>query len=81
MRLQQLRKYRIGGIALFDLVFAMIGTILIFMAIHKAHYGNLNGTRFVLAGILLTIPLGIFFHALFGIDTNLNHRIGLSNRP
>ncbi len=81
MNLTKLRSYRIFGIALFDLIIAIIGTILILLLARFKWFSNLSITPFVLAGILLTIPLGIFFHIIFGVNTTLNYRLRLSNKP
>lgn len=77
----EIRKYRIAGIALFDLVLGVIGTILLFVMLQKWHFPHMNVWYFVIAGILLTIPIGIVFHIIFGVNTTLNYRIGLSNKP
>ena len=77
----EIRKYRISGIALFDLISAFLGTIIIFLMIWKWKFPELNPWKFVIAAILLAIPIGIFFHVIFGINTNLNNRLGLSNKP
>ncbi len=81
MNLIKLRSYRIFGIALFDLIIAIIGTILILLLARFKWFPNLSITPFVLVGILLTIPLGIFFHIIFGVNTTLNYRLKLSNKP
>ena len=77
----EIRKYRISGIALFDLILAFLGTIIIFLIVWKWKFPELNSWKFVIAAILLAIPIGIFFHVIFGINTTLNNRLGLSNKP
>lgn len=78
MGLLYLRSFRIFGIALFDLVLSMLIMILIF--IYKAP-SPLNQINFIVAAIILTIPLGIVVHVLFGINTTLNYYLGLSDKP
>lgn len=76
-----IRKYRIFGIAIFDLVTAIIGMSLVFLVLWKVHYPTKDPWRFAAAGALLAIPTGIVVHVIFGINTTLNHRLGLSNSP
>jgi len=76
----ELRKYRIYGIALFDLVFGIIGMILLFLLLRKIYFPNLSYGPFVLWAIILTIPIGIFFHVFFGVNTALNSYLKLSNK-
>lgn len=79
MGLLYLRSFRIFGIALFDLVLSMVVMILIFL--YMAPSPPLNQINFIVAAILLTIPLGIVVHVLFGINTTLNYYLGLSDKP
>lgn len=76
-----LRSHRLFGIALFDLILSMIGMIFLFLLAWKFYFPNLDWKRFIIAAILLTIPVGITFHVLFGINTKLNSELGLSNKP
>lgn len=78
MGLLYLRSFRIFGIALFDLVLSMLIMILIFLC--KAP-SPLNQINFIVAAVILTIPLGIMVHVLFGINTTLNYYLGLSDKP
>lgn len=79
MGLLYLRSFRIFGIALFDLVLSMVVMILIFL--YMAPSPALNQINFIIVAILLTIPLGIVVHVLFGINTTLNYYLGLSDKP
>ena len=81
MLVEELRKYKIFDLALFDLLVAMIFMISLFIVLWRLRYPNLDRRRFVITGILLTIPMGILFHVIFGINTELNYRLGLSNKP
>lgn len=67
----ELRKYRIHDIALFDLISAVIGTEIIFRYFNMPQY----------LGAVSSIPLGIIVHKLFNIDTELNYKLGISNKP
>lgn len=71
MGIKELRSWKIGGLALFDIVASIIGMILIadYLAISKFQ------------AALSAVPLGIVVHALFGIDTALNYKLGLSGKP
>lgn len=77
----ELRKYRFKKIALFDLISAFIIMIAIFYYYHSITNNSLKLSTFILWAILLTIPIGIFVHVLFGVKTQLNYRIGLSEEP
>lgn len=79
--LEKLRKPKIFGLALFDLIFGIIGTVILFLILRRIHFSTLDRKNFIIAAILLTIPLGIFTHVLFGTDTTLNSRLGLSYKP
>jgi len=82
--MEKLRSVRIFGIAVFDLTLAVAGTVIIMVLCR--HFHKYNGKKpplinFIIAGILLAVPIGIFVHVLFGTDTTLNYRLGLSNKP
>ena len=79
--ISDLRKYRIFGISLFDLLTSIIGLIIIFLIAKYFHFKNLKSINFIIAGVLLAIPLGIIFHIIFGTNTTLNYYLGLSNKP
>ena len=76
-----LRSLRIFGIALFDLILSFIGMIILFLILWKLHFPMLNKYRFIISGIILTIPLGIIIHVIFGTNTMLNYYLGLSLKP
>ena len=76
--MDKIRSVRIFGIALFDLSLAIVGTVALMLLFWYVHYRDLKWWPFVIAGILLAVPLGIFFHVAFGINTTLNHKLGLS---
>ena len=71
MGIKELRSWRIGGLAIFDIVAAIVGMILI------ADY--LKISKFNAA--LLAVPIGVVVHALFGIKTTLNYKLGISDKP
>ena len=77
----EVRKYKVFGLSMFDLVLGVIGMILLFIILWKLHFNQLNILNFIIAAILLTIPVGILFHMLFGVNTTLNSKLGLSNSP
>lgn len=67
-----LRSFRIGGIAVFDVVASMYGC-----GILNERYGTGSFQR----GALAAIPLGIAVHWALGIDTQLNNYLGISDPP
>lgn len=81
MTIKGLRKYKIFGIAVFDLVISVLAMIAIFLIGWKIYYPRLDWWKFVLAGILVTIPISITAHVIFGVNTQLNYILGLSNQP
>ena len=76
-----IRKYKIFGLAVFDLIIGVIGLVGIFLLMWKWHFPELNAWHFIIAAVLLTIPTGILFHVLFGVNTKLNYKLGLSESP
>lgn len=76
-----IRKYRVFNIAIFDLVSSLIGMIIIFLIAKNKYFKELKIENFILAAIFVTIPIGITFHILFGVNTQLNHNLGLSKKP
>jgi hypothetical protein len=69
--IKKLREPRIIGIAIFDLLLAIIITAYIFYKL---------GFNYKL-GAILSVPIGIIIHYLFGIDTTLNYYLGISKKP
>ena len=74
-------KYKLFSLSIFDIVSAVIGMILLFLVIWKLYFNQLNIWNFIIAAIILTIPVGIVFHIIFGINSTLNYKLGLSNKP
>jgi hypothetical protein len=68
--IQTLRTPRFCGIAIFDLVMTLIISAWVF---------NYYGHGYML-GILWALPLGIFTHWFFAVDTTLNGWLGLNRR-
>ena len=81
MSIQSLRSHKIFGLAIFDLVTAVVGMIILFLIAWRVHYPKLDWWKFVLVAIVVTIPFGIVFHVLFGVNTQLNYTLGISNTP
>lgn len=69
--LDYLRSFRLGGIALFDLITAFAGMVLLAYILHKVWFPKSNLKMFIFVAILLTIPVGMVFHWLFGVKTKL----------
>ena len=69
--IKKLRSPRIFGIAIFDLLQAIIITAYLF---EKYGYDYRLGA-------LLSIPIGIIIHYVFNIKTTLNYYLGLSEKP
>jgi hypothetical protein len=70
--IDELRSFRIGGIAVFDVVASMYGC----GALNKRY-----GTGSFKHGALAAIPLGVAVHWLLGINTQLNNYLGISDAP
>lgn len=81
MTIAELRSHKIFGLAIFDLTMSFIGIIALFMIARQYHFKKLNWWKFLVAAIIVTIPLSITFHVLFGVNTQLNFLLGLSNKP
>jgi Ca2+/Na+ antiporter len=81
MDIKTLRSHRFLGIALFDVIGSMIGLVLILLVFRRIFFPDLRPRNFCIAGVLLAIPVGILFHILFGTDTKLNYKLGLSSNP
>lgn len=81
MSIKDLRSYKFFGLAIFDLSISFIFIISIFLLAWKIHFKNLDWWKFLIAALFVTIPIGITFHILFGINTKLNYDLGLSNKP
>lgn len=79
--LRWLRSFRIFNIALFDLILGILGTVLALLVARYYYFPTLPMKPFVWAGVLTTIPLGVFTHILFGVNTTLNYKLGLSHKP
>ena len=77
MILQQLRSYRIYGIALFDLFTAVIG---IFMFTYIVS-STLTYSQRLLWSVVFVIPVGVATHFILGIPTTLNYYLGISRLP
>jgi hypothetical protein len=81
MSIAKLREHRVFDIAIFDLVSSFIGIIIIALLLKHRFWPQLKSMNFVIAAILITLPLSIFSHMLFGVNTNLNYKLGLSDKP
>ena len=79
--IEALRKPRICGIAVFDLVTALIGMVIIFSIAWRLHFYSLSYLPFLGASLLLTLPVGIVVHVIVGVNTSLNSYLGLSLQP
>jgi hypothetical protein len=79
--MNQIRKYKIFGLAIFDLVSAILGMISIFIIIRTVRFPKLELWKFIIWAIIVTIPVGIVFHILLGVNTQLNYNLGLSYKP
>lgn len=73
--IEKLRQYRIKNIALFDLISAFLGMII--LGVIYAKFTGDNIIKVVIIFILLTIPVGILTHYVLNIKTTLNTYLGL----
>ena len=81
MSVQNLRQHKFFGLAIFDLTLSFVFIISIFLLKWKNTWPNLNWFKFVIAAIIVTIPISVTFHVLFGVNTQLNYTLGLSGPP
>ena len=70
--IQELRSYRVHNIAVLDLAssFVVIGLL-------NKHFG----TGSFVEGAIASIPIGIIAHWYFGVNTELNYKLGISGAP
>jgi hypothetical protein len=77
MSIASLRRYKILGLAAFDLISGIIGMVALFL-LSKWYYGNkAPWWNYAISALIVTIPIGIAIHVLFGVSTALNRYIGL----
>lgn len=76
--IDRLRQFRILNIAVFDLVTSFIGILLLSLILRSLFFPTYSKQKTILIAILLTLPIGIVTHYMFGIKTVLNTYIGLS---
>jgi len=77
--LENLRKPTLCGLALFDTVLALLGVYLLILLIRNQFELKLSLIEIVLISLIITIPLGVISHALLGIATPLNCKLGIAN--
>jgi hypothetical protein len=76
-----IRRYRICGMSIFDIVGGMLAMILLFLIAWRWHFHDLSPWPFVGAAVLVTVPVANTAHVLFGVNTSLNYSLGLSHNP
>jgi glycopeptide antibiotics resistance protein len=79
--MDNIRDYRIFGVAIFDLVLASIGVVLLMLIFRQTFRPKSPALPYILAGLVVVIPIGIFVHAAFDVKTHLNWKLGLSAKP
>lgn len=79
--LVKLRSVKFVGLAVFDLVSAFLGMMIAVLLAKRYHYPDLPMAPFVWAALVITLPVGVLIHILFGTNTTLNYRLGVSRRP
>jgi hypothetical protein len=79
--IQQLRKYRIYGITLFDFILAFIVLSVLFLIAWRYHFPKLHWWVFVLAAAYAVFPVTMIAYIFFGINTESNYMIGLCHKP
>lgn len=78
MDLVYLRSFRLFGIALFDLISAFLGMIIISLILRKFMFNSVSVEKTVLIAVLLTLPIGIVTHYVIGTKTTLNGYLNLN---
>ena len=76
-----MKRVHLFGISIFDLLAAVVGMLVIFIVARYYHFKDMNLAPFIIAAVLLTIPVGIVFHVMFGVNTRINFLLGLSHAP
>lgn len=74
-------KYRYKDIALFDLVGSFIVIIIIFLILQNRGILKTSPLTAAFIGALATMPISIAAHVIFGVNTTVNYRLGLSGPP
>lgn len=74
--IQNLRKYRLGGIALFDLISSFIGAYILdyYFDLSYVLFGKLT-KNFRIVYYLSIIPIGVITHIIFSQETFLNKQL------
>jgi NhaP-type Na+/H+ or K+/H+ antiporter len=80
MNIQSIRKHKIFGLSIFDIVTSFAIMIIVFTMAWKTHFQKLKLKNFIIAALILSIPVAITIHIIFGINTKLNYKLGLSYR-
>jgi NhaP-type Na+/H+ or K+/H+ antiporter len=78
MNIQSIRKHKIFGLSIFDIVTSFAIMIIVFTMAWKTHFQKLKLKNFIIAALILSIPVAITIHIIFGINTKLNYKLGLS---
>ena len=78
MNIQSIRKHKIFGLSIFDIVTSFAIMIIVFTMAWKTHFQKLKLRNFIIAALILSIPVAITIHIIFGINTKLNYKLGLS---
>ena len=81
MNLKYLRSFRIYNIAMFDVIVSIIGLIIICLISRDRYWPRKDWKPFVGIAIFYAIPIGIVTHIIFGVNTQLNYKLGLSDKP
>ena len=76
-----MKRIYIFGISIYDLLASLLVLILLFLHSHHKYFKNLPKINFIIAAIILVWPLGIIFHIIFGVNTEINSKLGLSYAP
>ena len=74
MNIQSIRKHKIFGLSIFDIVTSFAIMIIVFTMAWKTHFQKLKLRNFIIAALILAITI----HIIFGINTKLNYKLGLS---
>ena len=81
--LTELRTCRIFGLAIIDFVASVIGVLAVLLIAKYFHENlkDLHIVNFVFISFVLALPIAIASHILFGVNTALNYKLGLSQKP
>lgn len=79
--IQQIRQYKIFGMAIFDWISTFLAGLLLTYLLDKYVFIKNNFWELYVWTMIFLIILAIFVHKIMGVDTMLNYYLGLNPKP